>query len=225
MPVSHSHQLLCVSFSPSSRVSSPGWPDRRRSRSHAPRRRRCAACRPRSCRPSAVRAVAHPHHLRAARLVGAGRARDVVQVFRMRRIGDVDDRGAVVLGLAGQRIDRRRHVVGAAVMADIGDVAVALLVDGGLVGRARLQVVPADQLHVGGFRRRADLLFLRQRGPQTPKRQRPIHSPWWFMAFLPLLAAIIGLCRERASISGATLRRPQTLLAAWTRSNATVSTA
>ena len=59
------------------------------------------------------------------------------------------------------RIDRRGNVVGAAVMADIGDPAVALMMDGRLIGAARLQVAGADQLHVGGFGRRADHLLLR----------------------------------------------------------------
>ena len=86
-------------------------------------------------------AVADAHHLRAAALVFSFLARNVMQIFRMRGIGDVDDRGAVRLGLAGQRIDRIGNVVGAAVMADIGDPAVALMMDGRLIGAARLQVV------------------------------------------------------------------------------------
>ncbi|UGX92365.1 hypothetical protein G6321_00042745 [Bradyrhizobium barranii subsp. barranii] len=45
-------------------------------------------------------------------------------------------------------------------MADIGDPAIALVMDGRLVRTARLQVVGADQLHVGRFRRRADGLLL-----------------------------------------------------------------
>ena len=106
-------------------------------------------------------AVADPHHLRAAALVFSGLPGNVVQIFRVRGIGDVDDRGAVRLGLAGQGIDRIGNGVGAAVMADIGDPAVALVMDGRLIGAARLQVVIPDQPHVGGFRRRADRLALR----------------------------------------------------------------
>jgi hypothetical protein len=64
-----------------------------------------------------------------------------MQIFRVRGIGDVDDRGPVRLGLAGQRIDRIGNLVGAAVMADIGDPAIALMMDGRLIGAARLQVV------------------------------------------------------------------------------------
>ena len=65
------------------------------------------------------------------------------------------------------RIDRRGNLVGAAVMADIGDPAVALMMDGRLIGAARLQIVVADQLHVGGFRRRADHLLLRVNDDRT----------------------------------------------------------
>jgi hypothetical protein len=56
-------------------------------------------------------------------------------------------------------------IVGAAVMADIGDPALALMMDGRLIGAARLQVVIADQFHVGGFGRRADDLALSLRDP------------------------------------------------------------
>ena len=102
-------------------------------------------------------AVADARHLRAAGLEIPLLARDVEQVFRLRRIGDVDDRGAVELGLSGERIERLRHLRRAAVMADIGDVAVALLMNGRLIGAARLQVVHADEAHVLGFGRIADL--------------------------------------------------------------------
>ena len=78
------------------------------------------------------------------------------------------------------RIDRLRHRIGAAVMADIGDVAVALLVDDRLVGAARLQVVVADQAHVLGFGRSADALLLlrhrrhrRERGQSDGRGREP----------------------------------------------------
>src|ERR1700744_1778003 len=45
-------------------------------------------------------------------------------------------------------------------MADIGDPAVALMMDGRLIGAARLQIAVPDQLHVGSFGRRPDLLAL-----------------------------------------------------------------
>ena len=88
--------------------------------------------------------------------------------------------------------------VSAAVMADVGDVAVTLLRDGRLICAARLQVVLSDQPHVLGFGRRTDFLLLRQcrrmackrpskrarsdqRNLQTPPHPRP---PWIFAAFM-----------------------------------------
>jgi len=53
-----------------------------------------------------------------------------------------------------------------------GDPAVALAMDGGLVGAARLQIGPADQPHVRGLRRRADLLLLRDGGVQGVRRDQ-----------------------------------------------------
>ena len=49
-------------------------------------------------------------------------------------------------------------------MADIGDIAVALAMDHGLVGAALLQVIVADEAHVLGLRRIADLRRLRRGG-------------------------------------------------------------
>src|SRR6185437_1505011 len=97
---------------------------------------------------------------RAARLVFSLLPWDMLQIFRVRGVGDVDDRGAVRLGLPRDRIERARNLVGAAVMADIGDVAVALVMDGRLIGAARLQIAVTDQPHVLGFARCADLLLL-----------------------------------------------------------------
>jgi hypothetical protein len=57
-------------------------------------------------------------------------------------------------------------------MADIGDPAVALMMDGGLIGATRLQVAGPDQLHVGGFRRSADHLLLRTGAERTHKKNR-----------------------------------------------------
>src|SRR4029077_9556610 len=92
-------------------------------------------------------AIAHARHLRAALLRTADSAGNVDQIARARRVGDVDERPAVVLGHAGEGILRL-----AAVMPDVGDEAAALLVDRGLIRRAALQVVVADQLHVAGPR-------------------------------------------------------------------------
>ena len=112
-------------------------------------------------------AVTDAHHLGAAGLILSCLSGDVMQIFRMRGIGDIDNRGAVRLGLPGQRIDRIGNRVGAAVMADIGDPAVALMMDGRLIGAACLQIVAADQPHVRGFRRRADHLLLRLRATRA----------------------------------------------------------
>ena len=46
-------------------------------------------------------------------------------------------------------------------MADVGDVPIALVMNGRLVGAAALQIVVADESHVHRFRRSTDLLFLR----------------------------------------------------------------
>src|SRR5262249_49159900 len=105
-------------------------------------------------------AVAEPHHLCAAGLVGAGLARQMMQIFRVGGIGDIDDRRAVGLGPARRGIDRRRYIVRSAVMADIGDPAIALMMDGRLIGTARLQVVPADQAHVRSLGWRSNFLLL-----------------------------------------------------------------
>jgi hypothetical protein len=109
-------------------------------------------------------AVADAHHLGTTRLVGAGLARDVGQVFRMMRVGHVDDRRAVVLVLAGQRVERLLDLVGAAVMADIGDPARALVLDDRLIGAARLQVAVTDQRHVLGIGGIADLRRILRNG-------------------------------------------------------------
>src|SRR5204862_7810959 len=114
---------------------------------------------------------------------------------------------------------RRRDVVGAAVMADIGDETVALLVDGRLVGAACLQVAPAGQLHVGGLGRRADLLLRRRRkGEEKETDPQPpmLHgvSPWLVPIIRPQpwSRPAIGTLERSGG-------RP------WTRSNVTGSSA
>ncbi len=82
-------------------------------------------------------------------------------------IGDVDNGRAVRLVLAGLRIDGRRDIVGSTVMSDIGDPAIALVVDRRLIGAARLQIVGADKLHIGGFGRRANHLLLSLRAGEA----------------------------------------------------------
>ena len=152
MPVSHSHQFLWVSFKP----AEPGDQDGIGRVRDIPDFMRLAAKTAQHVDRVAIAlgqrlAVADAHHLRAAGFVLAFLPRDMPQIFRLRRIGDIDDGGAVGLGLAGLRIDRCGNVVGAAVMADIGDPAIALVMDGRLVRAARLQVAGSDQLHVGRF--------------------------------------------------------------------------
>ena len=102
-------------------------------------------------------AVADAHHLRAALLVMTLQTGNVREVFRLRRIGHIDDRGAVVFGLSGQSVDRLRHLGRSAVMSDIGDIAAALMMDRRLICAAAVQIIVADEPHILGFRRIADL--------------------------------------------------------------------
>ena len=82
------------------------------------------------------------------------------------------------------RIDGRRNIVGAAVMADIGDAAVALMMDGRLIGAARLQIAGSDQLHVGGFGRRADYLLLCKSGPTQRENESETQTASSTRAFM-----------------------------------------
>src|SRR2546421_12817339 len=84
-------------------------------------------------------AVTDTHHLRAAAFIFSLLPRDVAQVLRMRRIGDVEDRSAVRFGLPGDWIEWSGNGIGAGVVAEIGDPAVALLMDGRLYGSAVVQ--------------------------------------------------------------------------------------
>ena len=87
------------------------------------------------------------HHLRAALLGFAGFARYVGEILRMLWIGHVEERGAVVLHFAVKGVE-----LIVAVMANVCDPAIALLLDNGLIGGARLQVVVADERHVAALR-------------------------------------------------------------------------
>jgi hypothetical protein len=107
-------------------------------------------------------AVAGAHHLRAALLAQPFLGRNMRKISRLLRIGDVDDGRAVELGLPAQGIERLGHGFRAAMMPDIGDVAIALLVDDRLIGAACLQVAEADEPHVLGFWWIADLRHLRR---------------------------------------------------------------
>src|ERR1700681_5121510 len=85
-------------------------------------------------------AVAYADHLRAALLVGAFLTGDMSDVERVSDVGDIDNRGAVKLRLAGERIDRFRHRVGSAVMADIGEPSIAFPMNGRSIGAPPLQI-------------------------------------------------------------------------------------
>ena len=136
-------------------------------------------------------AGADAHHLGAAVLVGPFKTGDMLEILRMRRVGHVDDRGAVEFRLARQRIDRLGNVRRPAVMADISDVAIALMRDRRLIGTAPLQVIAADEAHVHGLRRRADLSAAAQEpAPRTARPRRPhridaIPDPTGRMAYPP----------------------------------------
>ena len=90
-----------------------------------------------------IAAFARAHHLGFA---VSFPTRDVEQILRIFGIGDIHDRGAVALFGAGERI-----LVAAGVVADIGDPAIALLLNDRLVGATSLQVVVAHEPHVQRF--------------------------------------------------------------------------
>ena len=70
------------------------------------------------------------------------------QRFRCAWIGHIDDRGAVEFRAPIERVD----LGNAAVMPDISDPAIALLLDFRVIGAARVQIDMAQQRHVAGFR-------------------------------------------------------------------------
>ena len=80
-----------------------------------------------------VEGEAVPAHTGALRFAASRNVRDV---FRLAGIGDVHDGRAVVLHLAGEQIRHRARVV-----PDVGNVAIALLLDDRLVRAPRLQIV------------------------------------------------------------------------------------
>src|SRR6516225_12243634 len=104
-------------------------------------------------------AVADARHLRTAVFVIAGGAWNMREISRMRRISDVHDRGTVEFGLSGQPIDGLRDLGRAAMVADISDISVALVMDCRLVGAAALEVVVTNEPHIHGLGRSSDLLL------------------------------------------------------------------
>jgi hypothetical protein len=163
IPVSHSHQFLCVEVRPVTTVLAFCGERVGHVPHFVTRVGRRVAERPQQV--GLALPVAHARHLRAALLGAAGHAGDVRQIARPRGIGDVHDRGAVVLLATGERIARP-----AAVVADVGQDTPALAMDRGLVGRAALQVVVADQFHVLGFG--AVTARRRLRGRDAGRQQR-----------------------------------------------------
>src|SRR5207237_3705019 len=119
--------------------------------SRAPDFRRGAADKPRSGRPwrGSCRRRPAPSARRRPRncLARPGYGRGI----GMRRIGHIDERGAVELGLSRQRIYRLLVFRNSAVMADIGNPAVALMMDPRLIGAAPLQIAVADGAHIAGL--------------------------------------------------------------------------
>ena len=91
-------------------------------------------------------AAADAHHLRAALFGFADFARHVRKILRASDIGDIDDRRAVVLHLAGERI---QLVV--AMVSDVCNPAFALPLNDGLISGAPLQVVIASEFHAAAF--------------------------------------------------------------------------
>ena len=91
-------------------------------------------------------AIAHAYHLGAAGLTLSRLSRNVHQILRPLRIGDIENRSAVALLFSRQGIE-----LTASMVADVGDPAISLFVDDRLVRASRLQIAEADQLHVVHF--------------------------------------------------------------------------
>ena len=73
----------------------------------------------------------------------------------------------------------------AAMVADIGDVAIALAMDDRLIGAARLQIAGSNQLHVERFGRRADHLLLRLSARASEKIDRAPGCEFEAIAHVP----------------------------------------
>src|SRR5690349_359821 len=85
--------------------------------------------------------IANAHHLRTTAFIRSFLAWKMSQIFRMRRIGDFNDRGAIEFGAASDWIDRLRQGIRAAVMTYVRDPAISLMMDCRLVRRATLKIV------------------------------------------------------------------------------------
>ena len=164
--MSHSHQLLWVSRSPADDDVQAAGLGRIR---HVPHFVRAVAETAQHIKlvfvgARQVAAAADAHHLCSAAPSAAlgGFARNVSQVAGPRRIGDVDNGGAVLLLPPGQRIGLH-----AGMMADVGDPAIALFLDHRLIRAAGLEIVVAGQFHVAVLG-----CMLRRRGRGHENRQR-----------------------------------------------------
>src|SRR5262249_17394961 len=103
----------------------------------------------------------------------------------MSRIGHVNNRRSVEFRMASQRIYWFRNSVASAVVSNVGDSAIPLMVNGRLICRATLQIVKSHKAHVRGFRRITD--FLRGRHDRPAKEQcedtcgaAAEHKPFFF---------------------------------------------
>src|SRR5262249_37641153 len=92
------------------------------------------------------------------------------------RVSHLDDRSAAEFRLPGEPIERLWHLRRAAMMADIGDVAIALMMNGWLIGAAPLEIIVADRAHVHRLGRRPDLLLARGCRDDRRKNHRPEES-------------------------------------------------
>src|SRR5262249_25730099 len=140
----------------------------------------------------------------------SGRARNVMQVAGPARIGDVEDRGAVELHLARQRVEPPASMV-----ADVGDPSLSMPLDDGLIRRARLQIVLPPQAHVALLGR------LGRRGTRAQEQERDDEpaahtgmTPCFFQGRSTFLVAAISRARirtgrvSRGSITSSTSAPP-----------------
>ena len=109
------------------------------------------------------------------------------EVARLLRIGHVDDRRAVLFVRACQRVSLH-----AAVMADVGDPAVPLAVNRGLVGAARLKVVVTDERHVALFR----VVLCDNRGNENEPESSATNGPPCLMGVVLRLFGLAGGLRS-----------------------------
>jgi type I restriction enzyme M protein len=98
----------------------------------------------------------------------------MAQINRMRRIGYVNNRRPVKFGLSGYRIDRLCDSIRAAMVPDISDPTISLMVNGRLICGAPLQIVETYKAHIRRFRRVAD--FRRLSGDRSAEQQSDNHA-------------------------------------------------